>query len=428
MDLQLTAAEIAFRDELRGFLATMPTERAPLTDEAARLEDSLRWQRLLAEGGWAVPGWPRRWGGRDAGPVELMLYEHELARIHPPRSINTIGTGWGGAALLRHGTDAQQQRYLPKIPAADEIWCQLFSEPNAGSDLASLSTRATRVDVDGGYRIVGQKVWSSIAQVAHRGLLLARTDTAVAKHEGISCFVLDMHAPGVTVRPIRQITGEADFNEVFFDNVVVPEDDRLAREGEGWSVAITTLLAERVGLTAGEGTLWGSGPTFADVLDLWHRRRAAGKLPGGATGAALRDEMARLHIEGQALRLTGLRLLSAVAHEGEAGSARPEVRGESPLVRGVDRAGSARPGVRGESPLVMMSVRKLASDVWGQQVHDAVWRLLGPEALLSPESGRAADGGAWQRAFLFARALTIGGGTTEVQRNILARRILGLPA
>jgi alkylation response protein AidB-like acyl-CoA dehydrogenase len=406
MDLQLTDAEIAFRDELREFLAGMPAERAPLTDEAARFRESVRWQRLLAGGGWAVPGWPKRWGGRAAGPVELMIYEQELGRVHPPRAINTIGTGWGGAALLRHGSEEQQLRYLPKIPAADEIWCQLFSEPNAGSDLASLTTRAGRID--GGYRIDGQKVWSSIAQVAGRGLLLARTDPSAAKHEGISCFVLDMHAPGVTVRPIRQITGEQDFNEVFFDGVFVPEDDRLAGEGEGWKVAITTLLAERVGLTAGEGTLWGSGPTFADVLDLWRRRRDAGRLPPGQMGATLRDEIARLHIEGQALRLTGLRLLSAVA-------------------RSDPSPGSARPEVRGESPLVMMSVRKLASDVWGQQVHDAVWRLLGPEAMLSAESGRAVDGGAWQRAFLFARALTIGGGTTEVQRNILARRILGLP-
>jgi 3-oxochol-4-en-24-oyl-CoA dehydrogenase len=395
VDLRLTPAETAFRDELRAFLATLPTERAPLSDEAARLEESRRWQRLLAQGGWAVPGWPRRWGGRDAGPVELMLYESELAAVHPPRSINVIGTGWAAAALFRHGDDAQRERYLPAIPAAGEVWCQLFSEPNAGSDLASLTTRAVR-DPQGGYRVSGQKVWSSLAAVADRGILLARTDPDAPAHAGISCFVLDMHAPGIEVRPIRQITGESDFNEVFLDSVPVPESDRIGAEGEGWAVAVTTLLAERVGLTAGEGTLWGNGPRFADVLDLWRRRRDAGLLPDGAERDVLRHELARLAIESEAIRLTGLRLLSAAA--------------------------------RGDTPLTMISVRKLASDVFGQEVHDAVWRLLGADAQLTPESGRAVDGGAWQRSFLFARALTIGGGTTEVQRTILARRILGLPA
>ena len=395
MDLRLSAEETAFRDEVRAFLATMPTERAPLTDEAARLEESRRWQRRLAEGGWAVPGWPRRWAGRDAGPVEMMLYEGELAAVHPPRSINVIGTGWAAAALFRHGSDAQRERYLPAIPAADEVWCQLFSEPNAGSDLASLTTRAVR-DPSGGYRVSGQKVWSSLAHVADRGILLARTDPEAPAHAGISCFVLDMRASGIEVRPIRQITGESDFNEVFLDSVPVPEADRIGAEGEGWTVAVTTLLAERVGLTAGEGTLWGSGPRFADVLDLWRRRRDAGMLPDGPERAVLRHDLARLAIESEAIRLTGLRLLSAAA--------------------------------RGDTPLTMMSVRKLASDVFGQDVHDAVWRMLGADAQLTPESGRAVDGGGWQRAFLFARALTIGGGTTEVQRTILARRILELPA
>ena len=416
VDLDLTPEEQAFRDELRDFLATMPTERAPLGDEQARLVEGRRWQRLLADGGWAVPGWPRRWGGRDAGPVEMMLYESELARIHPPRAVNVIGTGWGAAALFRHGTDEQRERYLRRIPGGDEIWCQLFSEPDAGSDLASLTTRAT--PVEGGYRVDGQKVWSSLAQIADRGLIIVRTASVGEGgrgHAGLSCFVVDMSAPGITVRPIRQITGDSDFNEVFFDGLFIPEEDRIGAEGEGWSVAITTLLAERVGLTAGEGTLWGTGPTFDDVLGLWRRRRAEGRLDG-PSAALLRDEMARLHIEGQAIRMTGLRLLSAAA------------RGQLPLAAGAGGTGNAQPaGSGGSSPLVMASVRKLASDVWGQQVHDAVFRLLGPDALIGPGDPRAVDGGAWQRAFLFARALTIGGGTTEVQRNILARRILGLP-
>jgi len=395
MDLTLTAAEHAFQDECRAFMqASAPSRRVPYDESGAWVEQSLEWQRTLAAGRWAVPGWPAQYGGRDATPVELMLYEHELAAVHPPRAINVIGTGWAGAALLRHGTEAQKQRYLTRIPAADEVWCQLFSEPNAGSDLASLQTRATR-QPDGSYRIDGQKIWSSIAVQARRGILLARTDPQARKHHGISCFALDMQAPGITIRPIRQITGESDFNEVFFDGVPVAEDDRIGQEGEGWTVAITTLMAERVGLSAGEGTLWGTGPTWADVLALYQRRKQQGQLPSGDARDTLRDEMARLHVEGEALRLTGLRLLSSVAHGG--------------------------------LPAAQMSVRKLASDIWGQDVHEAVWRLLGPHALASQGEPEAVDDAAWQRAYLFARALTIGGGTTEVQKDILARRILGLP-
>jgi alkylation response protein AidB-like acyl-CoA dehydrogenase len=390
MDLTLTDSERAFQAECRDFMQrSAPKQRVPYDESGAWVEQSKQWQRTLASDRWAVPAWPSQYGGREATPVELMLYEHELAAIHPPRAINVIGTGWAGAALLRHGSDDQKQRYLPRIPAADEIWCQLFSEPNAGSDLAALQTRASTTP-DGAYTVDGQKIWSSIAQVADRGILLARTDSTARKHHGISCFVLDMHAPGITVRPIRQITGESDFNEVFLDGVRIPENDRIGGEGEGWTVAITTLMAERVGLSAGEGTLWGTGPTWADVLDLWQRRKATGALPAGVDGKVLRDEMARLHVEGEALRLTGLRLLSDVA--------------------------------RGGLPAAQMSVRKLASDIWGQHVHEAVWRMLGPQALLAE-----GDDAQWQRAYLFARALTIGGGTTEVQKDILARRILGLP-
>ena len=395
MDLYLTAAETAFRDELRGWLASaVPPDRRPPTGETARLEEMRTWQGTLAAGGWAVPGWPQRLGGRDSGPVELMLYEQEMARARAPRGLNVIGTGWGGAAVLRHGTEEQQDRLLGPVPSGAEIWCQLFSEPDAGSDLASLRTRAVR-DGDG-WRIDGAKVWSSFAHVADRGILLARTATDGPRHAGITCFIIDMRQPGIRCSPIRQMTGDSDFNEVSFEAARVQDGDRIGAVGEGWRVAVTTLLAERVGLCAGEGTLWGQGPSFRDVLDLWRRRRDAGLLPEGAERALLRDEFAGLHITGEALRLTGLRLLSGVA--------------------------------RGRLPAAEMSVRKLGSDVWGQAVHEAVARLLGPAALLEAGSPGAVDDGGWERAYLFARALTIGGGTTEVQRDILARRILGLPA
>ena len=351
------------------------------------------WNRRLAEAGYVVPHWPRPWG-LDATPAEQLEIDEVVRELRVPRPMNPIGIGWAGPTLLVAGSDEQRARWLPGILDGSQIWCQLFSEPEAGSDLAGLATKAVR---DGDEFVVnGHKVWTTLAHIARFGILLARTDPDAPAHAGISCFVLDMHAPGIEVRPIRQITGESDFNEVFFDSVPVPESDRIGAEGEGWAVAVTTLLAERVGLTAGEGTLWGNGPRFADVLDLWRRRRDAGLLPDGAERDVLRHELARLAIESEAIRLTGLRLLSAAA--------------------------------RGDTPLTMISVRKLASDVFGQEVHDAVWRLIGADAQLTPESGRAVDGGAWQRSFLFARALTIGGGTTEVQRTILARRILGLPA
>ncbi len=395
MDLSLTAAEAAFRDELRGWLRVrgrVPAREDPRQPAPDRLEAARRWQRTLAEGRWAVPGWPVQYGGRDAGPVELMIYEQELGRAHAPRALNSIGTGWGGAAVLRHGTPEQRDRLLPPIPAGDEIWCQLFSEPDAGSDLAALGTTATR-DRDQ-WRIQGQKVWSSYAHFADRGILLARTDPSLPPHAGITAFVLDMHQDAITTRPIRQMTGESDFNEVFLDGAAVDDRDRIGAPGEGWAVAITTLMAERVGLAAGEGTLWGGGPTFEDVLRLWHLRRQAGQLPGGRERELLRDELAGLAIQGEALRLTGLRLLSGVA--------------------------------RGRVPAAEMSVRKLAGDLWGQAVHEAVGHLLGPAAQLEPGDPGAVDRGSWERAALFARALTIGGGTTEVQKDILARRILGI--
>jgi 3-oxochol-4-en-24-oyl-CoA dehydrogenase len=368
VDLTLTAEQEALQREVRDWLAANLDTRLKAGALASR-----DWQRRLAEGGWGAPAWPVEHGGRAAGPFESHLIGQELALAGAPGSVAVIGTGWAGPAIIAHGTAAQKERFLPPILNGDEIWCQLFSEPNAGSDLAALSTRAVK---DGaGWTIHGQKTWTSYARESDYGILLARTDPASQKQHGITCFAFPMHQPAglLEIRPIRQMDGRATFNEVFFNGAVVPEDHVIGEVGGGWAVAITTLMNERTNLSTGLGTLWGDGPTFADLLELAHRSELT---------ATQRQRVADLHITSEAIKLTAYRMLST--------------------------NGTAA------------SVTKLAADRWGQQVNELAVELLGMEGALADDDG-------FQRAFLFAQALTIGGGTTEVQKNILAQRVLGLP-
>src|SRR6202051_5099484 len=256
MDLKLTPEESSFRDELRAWLAkNAPKDWAEVREKP--LEESypyLRaWQRKLHDGRWAAVSWPKEYGGRRATLMQQALFWEEMARVEAPPMANSLGLGLIGPTIIAYGTEAQKQRYIPKILSAEEIWCQLYSEPNAGSDLAGLRTNAVRENfADGEFYVVnGQKVWTSQAHLSDFAVLLARTDPSVAKHRGISYFIFDMHAPGVEVRPLKQITGTSEFNEVFFTDVKVPIENLIGVEGQGWELAQTTLGYERGGNVLG---------------------------------------------------------------------------------------------------------------------------------------------------------------------------------
>jgi len=341
--------------------------------------------RELAEAGYVAPHWPRPWG-LDADPVHQLIIDDELRRAGVQRPSNQIGIGWAGPTIIHAGTEAQKQRYLFPLLAAEEIWCQLFSEPGAGSDLANLSTRAER---DGDVYVVnGQKIWTSFGHVADFGILIARTNPDVPKHRGISYFICPMDAPGIEVRPIVEMTGAHTFNEVFLTDVRIPAENLVGDENEGWSLAKVTLGNERVSLSGG-GALWGLGPDAGDLLDLVRSH-------GGLRDPHLRQRAAQVHTESEILRLIRLRTVSAA--------------------------------VRGRAPGPEASVRKVLADEHGQHLMGLAKDLCGTDGLLA--DGRllgAADGAFWHYGFLFSQALTIGGGTGDVQRNIIAERVLGLP-
>ncbi|HEV7523796.1 MAG TPA: acyl-CoA dehydrogenase family protein [Acidimicrobiia bacterium] len=343
------------------------------------------WNSRLGRSGFVSPHWPEPWG-LGAGPTEQLELDEVMRELRVPRPMNPIGTGWAGPTLLVAGTEAQQARWLPGLLDGSEIWCQLFSEPGAGSDLSSLSTSAVR---DGDeYVVNGQKVWTTLAHVARWGILLARTDAAAEAHHGITYFVVDMQTPGIEVRPIVQMTGTHEFNEVFLTDVRVPVANVVGEENDGWRLAKVTLGNERVSLS-GEGALWGRGPTAQDVLQLVRDH-------GGTRDVLLRQRLAHLYVESEVLRLIRLRTVSA--------------------------------RVRGLEPGPEASVRKALSDEHGQHVMAAASELTGAYAMCSGFGPYGEpDRAGWQYGYLYARALTIGGGTSEVQRNILGEKVLGLP-
>ncbi len=343
------------------------------------------WNSRLARAGYVVPHWPEPWG-LDATPADQLEIDEAMRDLRVPKPMNPIGIGWAGPTLLVAGTDEQRARWLPGILDGTDLWCQLFSEPGAGSDLAGLSTRAVR---DGDEFVVnGQKVWTTLAHVARYGILLARTDPNAEAHLGITYFVVDMQTPGITVQPLVQMTGTHEFNEVFFDNVRVPAANIVGTEHDGWRLAKVTLGNERVSLS-GEGALWGRGPTANDVVELVRAH-------GGTDDPLLRQRVARLFTEAEVLRLIRLRTVSA--------------------------------RVRGLEPGPEASVRKALSDEHGQHVMGLAKELAGTHGLLNDAGPYGEpDATGWNYGYLYARALTIGGGTSEVQRNILAERVLGLP-
>ncbi len=336
---------------------------------------------------WAPPF------GLDADPLTQLVIDEELKKAGVHRPINPIGIGWAGPTLLYAGTDEQKERWLWSLLSGEDFWCQLFSEPGAGSDLASLTTKAER---DGDHYVInGQKVWTSYAHIARWGILLARTDPSATKHQGISYFVCPMDAPGIEIRPLIDMTGEHAFNEVFFTDVRIPADHLIGPEHGGWDLAKVTLGNERVSLS-GEGALWGMGPTADDLV-------ATIRAAGGAPDPATRDRLVDVFIEGQILRVLRLRMVSAV--------------------------------LAGKAPGAEASVRKAIADAHGQHIMDIARDLAGPHAMVlgtgpvggwGPE-GAVAGENTWSRGFLFSPALTVGGGTAEVQRNIVAEKVLGLP-
>jgi alkylation response protein AidB-like acyl-CoA dehydrogenase len=342
------------------------------------------WNRRLAAAGYVAPHWPRPWGLEASAPEQLALDE-VMRELSVRRPMNPIAVGWAGPTLLVAGTPEQQQRWLPGVLDGSEIWCQLFSEPGAGSDLASLRTTARR---DGDeYVVNGQKVWTTLAHVSRYGILLARTSEDAEPHRGISYFVLDMQSPGIEVRPLVQMTGTHEFNEVFFTDVRVPAANLVGDENDGWRLAKVTLGNERVSLS-GEGALWGRGPTAGDVVELVRAH-------GGTSDPLLRQRVASLYIESEVLRLIRLRTVSAK--------------------------------VRGLEPGPEASVRKALSDEHGQHVMELAKELAGTYGMLSDKGPYGEPDVMWNYGYLYARALTIGGGTSEVQRNILGERVLGLP-
>ncbi len=389
MDLSFSPAEEAFRAELRSWLAAnLPRDlREPetLSEEVAVL---IEWQRQLSSGRWVGVHWPREYGGRGASVVENYILQEELARAQAPEIIGRIGVNLVGPTLIRHGTEAQKRRHLTKILAADEIWCQLFSEPNAGSDLTALRCKAERA---GGHFVVnGQKVWTSYAQFARWGILLARTDPTAPKAKGISFFIVDMQSPGITVRPLKQMTGTEEFNEVFLDNVRVPAENLVGEPHHGWEIAQTTLSHER-----------GTSPRqlvihrilLKELLQLARAARCNGA--SAASDPYVRQRLAQTFIEVELTKLHNWRTLTGLLRHGKPGP---------------------------ESSLV-----KLFWSEMSQRLHDTAMEILGPRAQLVKGDRRAVAGGRWQRSYLYYRSATIFAGTSEIQRNIIAERILGLP-
>ncbi|HEV2310892.1 MAG TPA: acyl-CoA dehydrogenase family protein [Acidimicrobiia bacterium] len=378
-------ATSAFRGELRAWLEEHPP---PDLDAVATPEDAqtLRsWQRTLHDGRWVGVNWPVDYGGRGATLTELAIYNEELARASAPPLLGRVGVTLVGPTLLAHGTVAQRERWMPRILAGDDVWCQLFSEPDAGSDLASLSTRADRRG--DAYLVSGQKVWSSHARWANWGLALVRTDPTAARHRGISMLAIPMTARGVDVRPLRQITGDREFNEVFLDQVEVPAANLIGPEHEGWAVANTTLANER-----GASFIWKEQVLYENAIrHLWRTCRQRGRLGD----PVVRQTLAQAWMEVEIFRLHNARTLARLD--------------------------------RGESIGPEASLVKLWWSGMSQRFALAAAHVLGPDTLLLPEDRLALDGGRWAQSLLSTRANSIMGGTSEIQRTILGERVLGLP-
>jgi len=394
MDFSLSQKELSFASEVRSWLeANLPGEwrrdrlwsRAddPSWDEVAR-----PWQRKLFEAGWAAISWPREHGGRGATVIERWLFDEELDRAGAPKPFSSAYVDMIGTAVREHGSEAQRRRFLRPMLAAEEVWCQGFSEPGSGSDLGSLRTRAERSGDD--FLVNGQKVWTSYADQADWCFLLCRTEAEARKHQGISLLLVDMKSPGITVRPLQQMTGNAEFSEVFFENVRVPAENLVGAPGAGWTIAMGILAHER-------GPVWTFGfqrgirRSFERVVQAAKQRSPSGSK---VASPILRQRLAQSYVEVEMLRLFGCRSLTRLLRTGQPGA---------------------------ES-----SLEKVLGSETDQRLQQLALEIIGPYAALWRDShGLAAE--VFADAYLYSRSETIMGGTSEIQRNIIAQRILGLP-
>jgi alkylation response protein AidB-like acyl-CoA dehydrogenase len=396
MDFTLTPEQQSFRDEVRSWLKkNLPrdwTSRVQAASDVPREEayDFLRqWQRKMYEAGFVGLTWPKESGGRGLTFMEEMILQEEMALAKAPPVLNILAVGMAGPTINAYGTEEQKKRYPPKMLSCEEIWCQGYSEPNSGSDLAALQTRAVK-DGDS-YVINGQKVWTSLAHIADWMMLLARTDPDAPKHKGITYFLLDMHAPGVTVKPLKQITGDAEFNEVYFDNVRIHESQILGGLNNGWAVGLTTLMYERLAL--GFGLQVRLRIALDGLVDL--ARRSSKNGTPATKDPVTRQKLAQLWIDTEVFKYTGARAITKL--------------------------------LKGELPGPEASTGKMMWVEGHQRLQEMAMELEGPYSQLTKGSRWAVENGLWQYGFLRSRANSIEGGTTEIQRNIIGERVLGLP-
>jgi len=392
MDLNLTPEETKFRDELRTWLeANVPKDWGEWREKP--LEESFpylrAWQRKLYEGGWAAVSWPKEYGGRGATLMEQSLFWEEMARVEAPPMANSLGLGLIGPTIIAYGTDEQKKRFIPKILSAEEIWCQGFSEPNAGSDLAALQTEA-RLDGDH-YVVNGQKVWTSYGWIGNWCELVVRTDSNVPKHKGLSVLLIDMKSPGVEVRPLKQMTGESEFNEIFFRDVRVPVANLLGKVNDGWNVAVSTLMYERGSYGARLHLIFKRAITR--LIELSRKFQKDGH--PAAQDPITRQKLAQCYAEIEIMRWNQLRAFSRVTATGV-------------------------PGPEG-------SIQKIFWSELNQRLQQIAQEVFGPYGQLLAGDKDAVDNGIWSHGYLRTRGNTIEAGTSEVQRNIIGHFVLGLP-
>ena len=396
MDFTLTPEQEAFREDVRAWLKTnIPRDweaRAMGSADVPRPEayDAMRvWQRKLYDAGFIGLTWPKEYGGRSLTFLEEMVLHEEMALAKAPPILNILGVGMAGPTIVAYGTEEQKKRYPAKILSCEEIWCQGYSEPNAGSDLASLQTRAVK---DGEYWVInGQKVWTSLAHIADFMMLLARTDPEAPRHKGITYFLLDMKLPGVTVKPLKQLTGDSEFNEVFFDNVRVHESQVLGGVNNGWTVGLTTLMYERLAL--GFGLQVRLRIALDSLIELARKMDKHGR--SVVKDPLMRQKIAQLWIDTECLKYMGARAITKL--------------------------------LKGEMPGPEASAGKMGWVETHQKIQELAMEIEGPYSQILRGSDWAVDGGLWQYTFLRSRANSIEGGTTEIQKNIIGERVLGLP-